>query len=514
MPYQRQFLATMGALFCMALAVVVLLQNRRSRLHRNFFAYNVCVAAWNLADLVVFPPFDALGVWHLRVVGLPAAFFVPFFIRFVDHVVSIQADPVRRKLEKIYFLGGAVFAGLHLTPLILRDVAISPDLTVGFREIPGPIYPAFALFLLSGLIAAVLPLPRLIRNGQGFQRRQATYAAIATMMGGVAVAAFLLSFFGMDVPWVYYTSEMLVCFIFAYAIFKHDLIPAQLAIRRFVFLFGLYLGMTALLLPAAYWFNRVILPSALPLGMLFGYTALIGVAFSLVPVAYAWSIRHTRYLQENAAELTHEFKSPLASIQAAHEILSSELKRAKPDAGRVQSYLDLVERNANRLHGFVSSYLELNRLSGQSEVERRTSVDLRALVRDVAQANPAVGGRLQMDDKGEAMVRGNEEGLRQVVANLLSNCAKYAPAGPIVVDIRAEKREWIMAIQDRGPGLDPSRLRAIFDPYVRIRRPGTTGSGLGLSIVKRWADLHGGRAWAESDGEGKGATFFVALPAD
>jgi CheY-like chemotaxis protein len=113
-------------------------------------------------------------------------------------------------------------------------------------------------------------------------------------------------------------------------------------------------------------------------------------------------------------------------------------------------------------------------------------------------------------------VRADEDRVRQVMANLLSNARKYSPAGGTVrVSAREADGQVIVSVQDDGLGLPPEALPRLFEKFYRVDntdRRSITGTGLGLAISRKIIDAHGGRIWAESDGLGHGSRFSFSLP--
>jgi signal transduction histidine kinase len=113
-------------------------------------------------------------------------------------------------------------------------------------------------------------------------------------------------------------------------------------------------------------------------------------------------------------------------------------------------------------------------------------------------------------------VMGDEERLRQVLGNLLSNALKYSPGGKVVVRGRVEPQQVVVSVSDEGPGIAAPDLPRVFDRFYRADSEATKrakGAGLGLYLAKAVVEAHGGRIWAKST-PGKGTTFSFSLPRD
>jgi CheY-like chemotaxis protein/anti-sigma regulatory factor (Ser/Thr protein kinase) len=149
-----------------------------------------------------------------------------------------------------------------------------------------------------------------------------------------------------------------------------------------------------------------------------------------------------------------------------------------------------------------------------SPLDLRTVID--AAVETIRHAAQAKDIAIAVEQPDEAMgVIGDEHRLQQVIWNLLANSVKYTPrGGRVLVSLARERGRAVIRVTDSGDGIEPEFLPHVFEPF----RQGTSatmrsGLGLGLAIVRRLVDLHGGRITAESEGAGKGSTFTVSLPA-
>ena len=151
---------------------------------------------------------------------------------------------------------------------------------------------------------------------------------------------------------------------------------------------------------------------------------------------------------------------------------------------------------------------------------RREPTDLAAMLSDIVAANRGLAERkkqtIDLHSPPFHLTNCDPDRLREAVDNLLSNAIKYSPlGGHIELSMTAEDGSTIISVKDRGPGLSEDDLSRLFGRFQRLSAKPTAGegsTGLGLSIVKRIVELHGGTVSAESAGAGQGATFTMRLP--
>ena len=225
---------------------------------------------------------------------------------------------------------------------------------------------------------------------------------------------------------------------------------------------------------------------------------------------------------ELSASLAHEIKNPLASIRSATE----QLAGTGIDADDREVLGGLVVRESDRLSRLLTEFIDFARVKLRS-TER---VDVARLVRhaiDVVRAHPQAAGvelSLSFDDTAdEAAVHGDEDLLHRAVLNLVLNAVQWAGQGgraQVDVDVfdsdllepsQGAARVVRVRVSDTGPGVPEEHVEHVFDPFF-TERPG--GTGLGLALVQRAADAHGGAVFVDqSRGEGWGATFAFYLPA-
>ena len=224
--------------------------------------------------------------------------------------------------------------------------------------------------------------------------------------------------------------------------------------------------------------------------------------------------------QDLVANISHELKTPLTSIQGYSQAL---LDGTASDAAAQERAAVIIHEEAGRMRRLVDELLDLARLeSGQVQLARE-SVDVADLVRDCAVRFSAVaekaGSALEIDVPSTLPVVGDGERLSQVLGNLVDNALKYsrdATGGGRVLLSGESREEWVLcSVTDNGPGIPAEELARIFERFYqveksRVRRGG--GAGLGLAIAHEIVEGHGGRILAESV-EGLGTRFTMELPA-
>ncbi|HET6203201.1 MAG TPA: ATP-binding protein [Planctomycetota bacterium] len=217
------------------------------------------------------------------------------------------------------------------------------------------------------------------------------------------------------------------------------------------------------------------------------------------------------------ANVSHELRTPLSAVRGALETLADPGEDARTRA----QFLEMAQRNAERLGALVSDLLDLSAIEAEGD---RISLEpvavdraLRAAAATLAESARAKGVSLEVEAGPERplTVLGNARRLEQAFANLLENAIKYTPArGSVTARGRNREREVAVEIEDTGIGIPAASLPRIFERFYRVdagRSRETGGTGLGLAIVKHIVQAHRGRVEVRSE-EGKGSTFSVFLP--
>jgi len=220
---------------------------------------------------------------------------------------------------------------------------------------------------------------------------------------------------------------------------------------------------------------------------------------------------------EFLATLSHELRNPLAPLRNAIQVLRLS-GGSGADPSRVH---DIMERQVGHLTRLVDDLLEISRITRGVLELRRERVELSSVLRNAVETSEplilAARHRLDLSMPDESLwLEGDPVRLAQILSNLLDNAAKYTPDGGVLsLSARRAGDSVAISVRDNGSGIERESLSRIFDMFERVDGAGArghSGLGIGLTLSRRLAEMHGGTIEALSDGEGRGSEFVVRLP--
>jgi two-component system, OmpR family, sensor histidine kinase SenX3 len=260
-----------------------------------------------------------------------------------------------------------------------------------------------------------------------------------------------------------------------------------------------------------------------------GILAILGVIFFLLIIAglvlnTIFLVREIRRNEQHDSfinAVTHELKTPVASIRLYLQTLQT---RDLDDERRKEFYRIMLEDSDRLLHT-IEQVLRAGSSGSRLRRSARTRVDLSEIAADCVSLART---RFHLDELAlvyephigtlQPIVMGDPDELKAAVWNLIDNAVKYSSGGPVRVRVMLEDLDGgrlAVRVSDSGVGISPQELKRIFRRFYRVPAGvalRVKGSGLGLFIVRSVAQKHGGRAFAESQGQGRGSTFTLLLP--
>ena len=255
----------------------------------------------------------------------------------------------------------------------------------------------------------------------------------------------------------------------------------------------------------------------LPVGVI--YAPLVSSEGTLInTIATIRDITRFRQADELKSEfisiISHELKTPVALIKGYVSTLRR--KDVEWDCNVMDSSLQVIEEEADRLTSLIENLLDASRLQAGGMPLKRADIAMKKLAQRLAERFQTQTDKHQIvvdipDDF--PVVMADETRIEQVVANLISNAIKYAPGGKILITGRVRADQVFICVTDEGPGIAPGDLPYIFDRFYRAPDTSrkTKGAGLGLYLARSIVEAHGGQMWADPKTE-KGARVCFSLP--
>ena len=247
---------------------------------------------------------------------------------------------------------------------------------------------------------------------------------------------------------------------------------------------------------------------------------MISVGMSWIFVYLTRQVHLTRLYDNFIANVTHELKSPLASVQLYLETLNArEVPRKKQ-----QEFIALMLKDISRLHNLINSILYISGLEQKKAFRKyphdyhvyRADQVFRELIGEAAEQQKIEKTAIKIDGRADCQCVLDRNWMRIVFDNLLDNAKKYS-ANPVKIQIRLScgKKRLQLQISDNGLGIHPKEQKKIFNKFQRLdtaENPSVKGTGLGLYWVREIIGYHGGKVSVSSKGLGHGSTFKIELP--
>lgn len=524
------FLASTG------LGVIIYVRNRANAANRIFLLLSLFIDMYVVVNYIsLHPPAGTSEsqLFWIRIVMFVTSFIGPLLVLFVATFPRVQLTRKRRFLIPLGLLSLAS-AGLSLSRLMFTSIEYQ-----GGEPIPVA-GPAISIFFLDFLGLFLLSFALLIykyRHAPAEEKINLFYLAL-----GVIISFSLTGFFTVFAVVILETSRfvflgpispMILLIFISYAIVKHGLFDVRV--------------FAAEALTAALWlilFSRIFVAQTYGDALLDTGIFLTAVVLGIALVRTVQKeIRQREELQQISKQLTGANEELMSLDRAKSEFISIASHQLRAPLTVIKGYLSLVVegtlgkipkkaveavRRSNiateQLVRLVSSLLNLSRIeAGKIEYDFKPSnlmIILRELIEELRPhaAQKSISLHLECEEDMPLFLFDRDK-MREVIINLLDNAIKYTPVGTVFVRVQTiikERKSFVrISVKDQGIGIRKEDAIQLFKKFARADEAKTidpNGLGLGLFIVKRIVEDHGGQVWVESKGIGKGSAFYIDVP--
>jgi len=454
--------------------------------------------------------FNRIIYFFLSLFFITVYFFSFYFPR------KEKISPFFRIINKFYLIFGIFISILALfTSLIIRDVRKTPW---GTDLVLGELFPLFA-FLGCGWIASLFILIKKFFKLPSHEKLQIKYFIM-----GFLIFLFANIIFNVIVPHLrgtyeyYWFGNLSIIFFLgftAYAIFAKHLFGIEVILTEIlVGIIGLLLIVQIFTAPTILW--RFINILIFILFCIFGYFLIRSV---LREIKLREEIEKISQAKTEFISITsHQLRTPLSAIKGYLSMILEGSYGQLPE--KVKEKMENVFQSNERLIKLVNDILNVSKIEA-GEIEMNWErVDLREIIKEVINELSIKAKEKNLylnfeEPKEVPKVLLDSEKIRQVILNLIDNAIRYTQEGGVNVKLQMSKGKLQIVIADTGEGLTKEEKEKLFKRFSRGTagtKFWTEGAGLGLYIVRRFVEMHNGKIWAESEGRGKGSTFFVELP--
>lgn len=516
-----------------ALGIIVFFGRPKDRVRRYFVLFVFAIAFWILTLYFFYRLTDPVLVYEFGKLNFVFAELIFYFLAlFVEVFPGENSSISRRRLWLISSWTAGLVLLTQFTPFVDRAELIDgPERSTVF----GPLYP---LFILHCVFFAVYSVVRLVRkyrriSAGDVRRYQITYFAIGwafTVVLAIATQIIIPYFTGnYDFQNIGPAWTIFLVGATAIAIVRHRLLSLKVVAAEFfatavILVYVIEVGYSRTL-------NEIVIRSA---GLL------ITVFFAMLLIrSVRAEVQRREEVQKLAVDLrlantklaemsdmksnfisiaSHQLRAPIGGVRAYLSMLRDG------DFGKLGKKLDdVIDLNLDTLNHtlhVIETFLNVTRIEAGKMDLNREPVDLCVMTREIYRELALSASRKKIRlvfscPQKSALVRADKEKLRNVVFNLIENALKYTEHGTIKTTIVIGPKRVELRVTDTGIGIAPEEVLKLFAKFVRAGGglKISHGSGLGLYIVKTLIEAHGGEAFVESPGVGKGSTFGFRLPA-
>ncbi len=496
-------------------------KKNRPALYFSFLAYSlaawcVFIIGYRMANTI-----SQLTLWTRMLYG--GAFLISIAFFYFTNIF-----PVVHKISKIVNVLTAVFSLFLLAMTVFTDYVVKTMTITNGDKIAhfGPGYTLYFISLVGYFAAGFYLLAKAARVSKGVVKVQVSYVFFGTLLTAVISMTsnlILPTLEYVKANWVGPVSTIIMATFIAYAILRYHLMNIR------VILTELLVGSIAFVL-----LSQVLTAQNnveyVWKGLLL--IAFIFLGFLLIKSVFKEIERRKElerlYQQVNALSkmkseflsiVSHQLRTPLTAMKGYISMMKEATYGKPPE--RMEKPLQNIYASSDRLIRLVNNLLKVTAIeSGKIEMNpQKASLEeiITSLVDEMEHEAADKKLYLKFEKPGKSLpeMMIDKDEIRQAILNIIDNAIKYTNSGGVTVKTEAVGKKVRIAVTDTGEGMAEKEIESIFESFSRGptgTRFWAEGSGLGLYTAKKFAEMHGGKVWAESGGKGKGSTFYIELP--
>ncbi len=523
------------------LGVVIYLSKPKSATSKAFLFFSLITICWSIANYANYQVHSTLvSFWILRFVIFFAVWHAFTFYQLADFFPQEKVT-LSNRYKYIIVPGVFITSLLTLTPLVFSQIAeVSSDGKI-LKITNGPGIIIFAAVILLLILRSIYLLFKKTREASGEEREQFQTIASGTFITFLLliVGNFILPAF-FDMPqFIPLGALFMLPFVVAtaYAIIRYHFLNIKvISTEILVFVLAIVtllevilsedlstlvfrVGQFALVLAFGILLIRSIIREVAQREKIEHLAHELSVTADRLIIANAKLKEIDRQKTEFVSIASHQLRSPLTAIKGyASMMLEGSFGKLGKEA---KEATNRIFESSQKLVNVIEDFLNVTRIELGKMKYEMTDFDLKELAENVvSEMKPTIerkGIEFSFNAAaGSYMINGDQGKISQVLSNLIDNSLKYTPRGSVAVSVERTGDKVVFKVKDTGVGIAPTTMPKLFEKFIRADDAGETnihGTGLGLYVAKQIVEAHNGRLWAESEGEGKGSTFFAEFAA-
>ncbi len=498
-----------------------LFSNKRNATNILFLLQTLILSLWSLANYISYQPHDpTLALFLVRIVLFLAVPNSIIFLIFMHTFPSESLKMSKRTLIALIIVS-IVTMGITLSPFLFQKVVINN--TGAPTPVPGVgIIPFFVVSIIS------LPLGfyYLVKNyffAKADEKKQFAFLLLGVVITFTTIMTFNFIFpsFLKNSRFIPLSAVFTLPFVIftAYAIYKYKLFKIK-------DIFTVFIALALTVVTFVEIIFSVGLPQVIFRVSIFTIVLIFSIRMIRDMFALEFANERLKELDKMKSEFvslaTHQIRAPLTAIKGYISLIQ------EGDYGQVPApiagAIDIIMQSTNNLVTIVGDFLDVSRIELGRMKYDYSDFDFQELVQQVVtEYKPNVEKKglnfsYSFDQSKQYMVHADRGKIKQVIGNIIDNSIKYTLQGFVKVELGFSKtspNSVLVKVYDSGVGIPAATIPKLFQKFTRAENANDAnilGTGLGLYVAKQMIDAHQGKLWAESEGQGKGAQFYIELP--